>query len=1172
MLCSNCGRYVDSARLKGLMEELGKRRHVDESEVRLIMIALGMDLETHTVTIVKFEAALGKWLCETRGAASPGKKRKAQSVQQSGGLSPVVVGRGRRRRVHADIVSFFTQFRPLKEVQEEDLVEWDDDGAERKEAAAKIERLTYIARTLAAFPSLVDGARSSDAAAATEAVGALERMLQVVEVFPSPGHRYLISPILIQLFEAVTHALLPQRLVEILSHPDTPLNLRRQTCRALRLYAQGPRIAHTPPGSHWHTDSFLAKRIVVENGGVPPLLAIIAPQSGAPPELRVDALEAISAIAEDNVETLQLLHSQGLGGTLAALLAAGERREGNNSSNPFYVEEMRAASYAFAVLCGHTHSGGAASVGLQRGAAGDPVSQVLRVLTGVLEASNDPEVLSNICTALALVMAVAPAELELLRMLMVKLQSTPSHIRSPLTTAALLSCVHVALTPYAAHSDVANALLPLAYSLQQEPRATLEVRSAALQLLADLMDANAPAVVSSMGEGVVIWVLSLIRAEDELEARACEIVNKLASGIVTLRAELPNTDDTQVGSATMRALIANRAVPLLFGCLRRFRIHDAVLRDAYNYQGPTSDTALVIEAVRALRALLVAGEAMSAACLNGNRESPPCNPFLSEYGKDAVECLRELIKVVLEERRSGRVDPWRYCENMNSAGKVDQSPSDSGSNKSDQGLEAEVGGLATDMLKYHEIAARAGMAASLEAGNMLTSLLQEAQAAAALIPPQAAVQINSNAGAPGATAGANTPIQLNVTITPLNFEGTVRTVLVAGGAWQEVLRQCTVMAGRSVDLLYLSADKTRHVAVSGQDDIRLAAALAASEGHPGELNLFMRAQFTQKVANSVRCATAPVPPLSRKASGLDLASVQAAMSNSSAQSSGRSPMKRRSGMPPRSSYSGPSTGYHENGHNNRECSVNSERDARGHKKQRSCGERWEGNTDTNTYTYNTNISIPIHTYSADHNGSQSSLHSGGDSLSGTTHSAPGAISTGGAGTSFFAPSHTTRPPAGSAADDSQLFSGSSASNVFAAQSSTVDAARSSHSHQPQQLKSAGSGIMDVEGLKAGLRRTKKLPSRVAFVGACEELSLSPRGTGATQSGSSSGGASNTGGQLGTRNTKNRSWKPLSQNVVTLLLSDSDSEDDEAADMATTVPWGAAKRGSGGASTVWGQLG
>ncbi|CAM9312039.1 unnamed protein product [Phaeothamnion confervicola] len=134
-----------------------------------------------------------------------------------------------------------------------------------------------------------------------------------------------------------------------------------------------------------------------------------------------------------------------------------------------------------------------------------------------------------------------------------------------------------------------------------------------------------------------------------------------------------------------------------------------------------------------------------------------------------------------------------------------------------------------------------------------------------------------------------------VVVTPLNFEGPVEAELLAEEVdWQSLLRFCTVSAGRAVRLLYLSGDGSRHLPIATQTDMRAALALAEAREGPlrpgtpavmspgatagllvaaagsgcwggnrgprlGPLQLFMAAEFTQKVANQM--ATEAVPDL-----------------------------------------------------------------------------------------------------------------------------------------------------------------------------------------------------------------------------------------------------------------------------------------------------------------------
>jgi hypothetical protein len=83
--------------------------------------------------------------------------------------------------------------------------------------------------------------------------------------------------------------------------------------------------------------------------------------------------------------------------------------------------------------------------------------------------------------------------------------------------------------------------------------------------------------------------------------------------------------------------------------------------------------------------------------------------------------------------------------------------------------------------------------------------------------------LHSGAAAAASSSDVNSAA-VEVITTALNFEGSVRTVLPVGGHWDELLREllrhCSVTVGRSVELLYLSADGRRHVPLCEQDDLR----------------------------------------------------------------------------------------------------------------------------------------------------------------------------------------------------------------------------------------------------------------------------------------------------------------------------------------------------------------
>jgi hypothetical protein len=158
-----------------------------EQEVQQVMAALRAGPD-NVITYAQFEAALCEWLEASKQSTSTSTSTSSPSdARKRKGKSRGSDEHCSSRRVLTGVSSFFTQFRPRQEVKLEDLEDSDDDTADgsstavtsRVTAKDKIELLHYISRTLAAFPALVDAARSANLATVCEAVATLERALQV---------------------------------------------------------------------------------------------------------------------------------------------------------------------------------------------------------------------------------------------------------------------------------------------------------------------------------------------------------------------------------------------------------------------------------------------------------------------------------------------------------------------------------------------------------------------------------------------------------------------------------------------------------------------------------------------------------------------------------------------------------------------------------------------------------------------------------------------------------------------------------------------------------------------------------------------------------------------------------------------------------------------------------
>jgi hypothetical protein len=722
-------------------------------------------------------------------------------------------------------------------------------------------------------------------------------------VFRTPGQRYLISPVLLQLFEAVTHTQLPRRLIALLSDaPHTPVQLRTRAVHALGLYARGPRIAHTPPSSHWHSNAFLAKRVIVEAGGLPPLLALLSTPDAATSSssssssssegLRARALQALTALGEDNSEAVQLLHSSGFGAALVAVLVPASSGITPQQQQQLTVAEARAAAQAFAVMCGHTHS--EPGTGLA-GRSQSELAPVAAVIAHLLGTAQDWCVLSYICDALAQLLAAVPlCPLELLqaiagsleRALSVPASSSGSSSSSSDDTSAklrreavtaLCSCLHTAAAPHtASRTDVCTALLPLVCTaltdsaLRGSSAAAADARSQAAALLQTLVTAHPSALTAAAVQRLAQPAIATI-AEGDCPEEALSAVEQTVM-IMSASAE------------AARVLHAHRIVPALFALLRT-----ACCGSSDTMEQPECDEALAAAAAGALCTVLAAGAALAASSSSGSSSSSSGNPFIGDFDRSAIAALAEPLAAAVAARcTTAAAAVQRLAEAMLSAyaaaaaAAACDAPTAAAVRSAAQELtavleqaaaqhralqaaDAGAAGSTTPVRRapFHahdpsvseqqqqqqqqhrrndsygdeyglpstaslfgnssssSSSAMNNSSSSSSSGYTAAFFAQHGSASPSTAPTSP--PLHSGAAAAASSSDVNSAA-VEVITTALNFEGSVRTVLPVGGHWDELLREllrhCSVTVGRSVELLYLSADGRRHVPLCEQDDLR----------------------------------------------------------------------------------------------------------------------------------------------------------------------------------------------------------------------------------------------------------------------------------------------------------------------------------------------------------------
>jgi len=915
-------QQLDVEELRKLMGSLNAGIVPGDDEIKMLIAKIDKNNDM-MVSFQEFEAGITEWLSESLGG-----DLQAGWVLPGAGKndhSPVCF---RRRNVHNEISQFFSQFRPRQSVNAKDLVTQDDDDEDWGVSSAalypelapetKLERLHFCREYLNNFASLVQGLLSTDLTACASSLQTLVQMLQLTEEFSTTSQRYIISPLLIQLFESVTHANVVQRVVHIISDTEGPAYLRTLGCRALELYVRGPRVAHTPTDSPWHPGLFLTKQIVVQAGALFPLVIMldgeVHPTHALLP-LKAAATRVLAAVGETNPEGLQVLLGLGIRNKLIPLVQCD-----------LPVDHLRSTSYCLAVLCGHTQAVGAAELDTLTWEELLPLLQALAIL---LNTAEDDQVLANTCAALAHVLPLVSAEQSLgeclLQKVLVLLDISPSGVRGAAlpdrishdrlhAVLCVTTCLRGCIAPHGniQTDDLALKILELLTIFLESLFKELQLQS--ILTLEVLVKFGHQIAVLDYRPPLVPKILSIIQDNEVLAGRTIRLLRSLI----------------QFADLAPKQLLQPHTTTVLFHCVTQLRRHDDVLADTYNYLGPAFDVKRVLNSIDCIMGLLSAEEKIRKA---GDKCALS---LVKDFGMNSLLSIKELVDVMVEETLSGRLLPWMTSD-------------------ADLKLDKAVDDLLKCMHRAHQELVNQGSSSSQritaaisETSETMRKRLAEATGTAVpsdglsrkpfqrptfistafrhivrdgqdVIPPSpfsltkemsyvnhlpdlaremSGVDLNisdlppvgiefskqmselpelmreDSRASPHGTATQSMPppptkaqvLQSDLcklTITPLNFDKVIRLQVPRMIDWRELVRHCTVIAGRTVELSFMyMGEVATNLPIDSQESLQLA--LSRSDKH-GQCMLYMKAKYTEEYTAaasqgnplpSVNCITA----------------------------------------------------------------------------------------------------------------------------------------------------------------------------------------------------------------------------------------------------------------------------------------------------------------------------
>jgi len=430
-----------------------------------------------------------------------------------------------------------------------------------------LKKCDAAAKNMSEYATAIYG---NDLKKALKATWIVADMLSIVEILPTPEARFKHSETIIRIFSRVKQTIIIPRIVLFLKEVEHP-KLQYHAARVLTYYAPGPRIAYTPADSVIHPDKMLHKIEVIRAGALKYLSTLLSMSPSIP--VRKQSAIALGAIASYNYKARDEVMKHNVVEKLYKLITR---------ATP--IDVLRPVTWALSIFCGHTHD-------IKNHAPNYKVvghTGGLEKLNFIIHNRDDPETLLNTCCCMSYLLpgiVLPPSVWKRLCLLI----AYPS---------AALQCVLVRCFSDLIQLDNADIRALLDFGLLKRIKALLKSTSASdydLRLrtceLVAVLAGEKGYIQDVIGEGLVPTMISLVFNDEFVRWKAMEVIKYVSRG-----------QPSQV-----RYLVEKQdIVKSLANSLSFFKKYDSVLREVYNYYGPSFNFSFIEDVIEALKNLLTA--------------------------------------------------------------------------------------------------------------------------------------------------------------------------------------------------------------------------------------------------------------------------------------------------------------------------------------------------------------------------------------------------------------------------------------------------------------------------------------------------------------------------------------------------------------------------------------
>jgi len=396
-----------------------------------------------------------------------------------------------------------------------------------------------------------------------------ENILSAVECFATAEERFQYSDDVIRIYERVREmSIISQvcRHVKEIRYPE----LQRWALRLLTLYAPGPRIAHTPKDSAIHPDNMMHKKDIARQPEVLERSVILITHPRTRPKVRAQLLQFLGAFASNDHDARVKLIQIGI---VPALLKCIQRVP---------IDVLRSVAWTLSIICGHTHDRKKA-VPLEVRKKHMYVGKCLAGQYFMLNNREDEDVLVHAACGIRYLLPGRKYPASVIKRLIHLLQFPSGRLAK-----ILLGCFTdlIKIRDSVAKCLVEFGLLKQIQWLLKRYTDTSEydIRLQCCELLAALTG-ELGCVAEVIDHDIIPLMVSLIFNDDIVRNKAMEVI-KLS---------------TQAGPKQLKHLVIElNLVKTLSNCFPLLKSYDSVLREIYNYYGPSYNFAFLEDVVDSL--------------------------------------------------------------------------------------------------------------------------------------------------------------------------------------------------------------------------------------------------------------------------------------------------------------------------------------------------------------------------------------------------------------------------------------------------------------------------------------------------------------------------------------------------------------------------------------------